>query len=87
MAKGLRMEDFFLGLNFTGGSASNATALFPDGTEYHKDSMFAFDEQSEKFGHKNCSYIKKGVKYMPRDTECDAEKEQVCHWNREFSPH
>ena len=45
---------------------------------------YAFDDQSDKFGNKECSYLKKGVAYKPRDSECDVPMHQVCQWNRKY---
>ena len=44
---------------------------------------FAFDDDSEKFGAKECNYMKKGVQYKPRDADCSAEMAPICVWNSE----
>ena len=84
-AAGKGVGQFYLGLNWTTGDPSNPV-IMSDGTPYNKTTMYAFDDQSEKFGKKNCTYIKGGVRYMPRDTKCDALLNVICHWNRPTCP-
>ena len=79
-----KFGDFFLGLNFTTGDP-DAPVKYSDGTPYNKSEHFAFDDSSEKFGKKECVYLKKGVTYKPRDTTCETEMEQICHWNSKYT--
>ena len=69
-----------LGLNYTTG-ITDAPVQYSDGTAYNKTVHFAFDDDSEKFGSKECNYMKKGVQYKPRDTDCSAEMAPICVWN------
>jgi hypothetical protein len=81
-----RFGDFYLGLNFTlNATDPNMTTIaYSDGTPYNKSAQYAFDDQSVKFGNKECSYLKKGVAYKPRDTLCSVPRQQVCQWNRKW---
>ena len=79
-ASSKRMGDFFLGLNFTTGDVTTPVK-YSDGTAFNKSSDFSFDESHDKFGKKSCAYLKKGVRYKPRDTDCSEPMEQVCQWN------
>ena len=85
MAKSKGSSDFYLGLNYTTGDPAKPI-LMADGTVYDKASMFAFDEHSEKFGNKNCTFMKKSVKYVPRDSDCTALMDVICHWNKPTCP-
>lgn len=71
-----------LGLNYTTG-ISDAPVQYSDGTAYNKTMDFAFDDDSEKFGAKECNYMKKGVQYKPRDADCSADMAPICVWNSE----
>lgn len=79
-AKGQKIKDFFLGLNYTTGDTS-APVKYSDGSAYDKDVDYAFDDNREKFGAKECTYLKSSIKHKPRDSECSAEKNPVCIWN------
>merc|ERR1712155_378102 len=70
MAMGKGIGNFYLGLNWTTGDPDKPI-LMADGTVYNKSTMYSFDEEGEKFGHKNCTYFKKSIKFKPRDTECN----------------
>ena len=85
MAKGKGIGDFFLGLNWTTGDPAKPV-LMADGTVYDKASMYSFDEHSTKFGNKNCTFMKKSVKHVPRDTDCTVEMDVVCQWNKPTCP-
>ena len=86
-----RFGDFYLGLNFTynpvyyhhNESDPNVTStLYADGTPFDKSVHYAFDDQSERFGFKECAFLKSGVYYKPRDTLCSEKMDQVCQWKR-----
>ena len=86
-----KFGNFYLGLNFTRNSVyyhinesdPNVTSIiYSDGTLFNKSTHYAFDDQSDKFGHKECAYLKKGVAYKPRDTTCNVHMDQVCQWKR-----
>ena len=79
-----KLGNFYLGLNFSTGDPSSPIK-YSDGTTYNKSSDYAFDDNAEKFGFKECSYLKGGVKYKPRDTECDVEMAPLCIWNSKLS--
>ena len=81
MAMGKGIGNFYLGLNWTTGDPDKPI-LMADGTVYNKSTMYSFDEEGEKFGHKNCTYFKKSIKFKPRDTECNELMDVMCHWNR-----
>ena len=84
-ASAYKFGDFYLGLNFTNNqTATDPPVVYSDGTSFDKSVNYAFDDQSNKFGNKECSYLKKGVAYKPRDSECDAPMHQVCQWNRKY---
>lgn len=52
------------------------------GNIYNKSINYAFDEQAERFGKgAGCVTLKKGVKYLPRDTKCDVLMQIICKWN------
>ena len=89
-----KFGDFYLGLNFTHNSVyyhhnetdpNVTTTIYSDGSPFDKTINYAFDDQSEKFGNKECAYLKKGVAYKPRDTLCNLPKDQVCEWKREYA--
>ena len=69
-----------IGLNYTTGDA-NAPVKYSDGSSFNKSVDFSFDDDTDKFGAKECNYMKKGVQYKPRDTDCSAEKAPICIWN------
>ena len=75
-----KFGDFFLGLNFTTNDTL-APIKYSDGTAFNKSIDYSFDSDGEKFGHKDCAYLKKGVSYKPRDSACSEALDQVCHWN------
>ena len=78
-----RIGDIYLGMNFTTGDSENPI-IYSDGTPFSRDTSYTFDDQKEKFGNKNCTYLKKGVTYKPRDTDCDVLMEHICQWNSKF---
>ena len=82
-----RMDSIWLGMNFTSEtknvSQENRTILYADGTEYLVNQSFAFDEESVKFGKKECSFLKRGVGHKPRDTDCVRPNEFICQWKSE----
>ena len=73
----------FIGLNYTTGS-EDAPVQYSDGTPFNKSVHFAFDDNSAKFGAKECNYMKKGVQFKPRDTDCGAQMAPICVWNSEL---
>ena len=81
-AKANKFGDFFLGLNFTTND-TEAPVKYSDGTAFNKSIDFDFDDERDKFGNKDCAYLKKGVTYKPRDCACSDLLEQVCQWNSE----
>ena len=85
MAKSKGVNNFYLGLNWTTGDPAKPV-LMSDGTVYDKSSMYAFDDEGAKFGNKNCTFLKKSIKYKPRDTECNELMDVICHWNRPTCP-
>ena len=74
----------FTGLNYTTG-IQDAPVQYSDGTPFNKSVQFAFDDNSEKFGSKECNYMKKGVQFKPRDTDCSSQMAPICVWNSEFA--
>ena len=74
-----KFGNVFLGFNFT------LPVRYSDGQVYNKSVDYSFDGDSAKFGNKECAYLKKGVKYKPRDCMCDEVMEQVCIWNSKYS--
>ena len=78
-----KFGDVFLGFNFTTDD-TEAPVKYSDGTAFNKSMDFAFDEDSEKFGNKDCAYLKKGVSFKPRDCDCTQLMEQLCQWNSKF---
>ena len=79
-ASSQKIGNFFLGLNFTTGDVT-APVKYSDGATFNKSLDYSFDESRDKFGTKSCAYLKKGVRYKPRDTDCREPMEQVCQWN------
>ena len=71
---------FYLGVNYTTGDANNPVK-YSDGSSFNKSSDYAFDDNAEKFGNKECNFLKSGIKFKPRDTECDVEMSPLCIWN------
>ena len=71
--------NFFLGYNYTTGDPA-IPIKYSDGTPFNKSVDYAFDESSEKFGSKPCTFMKKGVRYNPRDANCEDLMEPVCVW-------
>ena len=76
-----RMDSLWLGLNFTTAPpGQDQIVLYSDGTTFLVDQSYAFDEDSSKFGKKDCSFLKRGVAHKPRDTDCQTPAEYVCKW-------
>ena len=75
-----KLLDIYLGINYTTGDPDNPS-IYSDGTPFDKDTGYAFDGEREKFGSKNCTYLKKGVTYKPRDTDCTVMMDHICQWN------
>ena len=50
------------------------------GNPFDKAVSYAFDEQAVKFGNDDCVILKKGIKYLPRDSKCDVDKQIICKW-------
>ena len=83
-AKINKFGDFFLGVNYTTGDTNNPVK-YSDGTAYDKTVDYAFDDNSDKFGAKECNYMKSSIKFKPRDTECTEEMAPICIWNSKHS--
>ena len=83
-AKINKFGDFFLGVNYTTGDTNNPVK-YSDGTAYDKTVDYAFDDNSDKFGAKECNYMKSSIKFKPRDTECTEEMAPICIWNSKYS--
>ena len=79
-AMAYKFGDFYLGLNFTTND-TETPIKYSDGTAFNKSIDFAFDDDSEKFGEKDCAYLKKGVSFKPRDSSCVEMMDQLCQWN------
>ena len=77
-----KFGDFSLGLSFT----TNNTEIPATFQPFNKSIDYYFDDERDKFGHKECSYLKKGISYKPRDISCSELLEQVCQWNRPTYP-
>ena len=75
--------DFYLGFNYTTGDPA-APIKYSDGTAYNKSTDYAFDDNSEKFGQKECNYMKKGVQFKPRDSECSVNMAPICLWKSKY---
>ena len=75
--------DFYLGFNYTTGDPA-APVKYSDGTAYNKSTDYAFDDNSEKFGQKECNYMKKGVQFKPRDSECSVNMAPICLWKSKY---
>ena len=71
--------NFYLGFNYTTGDPANPIK-YSDGSSFNKSVDYAFDESIEKFGSKPCTFMKKGVRYNPRDSQCEELMEPVCRW-------
>ena len=49
---------------------------------FTKNVNYSFDDdQVTKYGVGPCVVLKKGIKYFPRDNECDQPMQIVCKWN------
>ena len=83
-ASAYKFGNIYLGLNFTN-NQTDAHAMYSDGTPFNKTNDYAFDDQAEKFGNKDCAYLKRGVAFKPRESECGALMEQVCQWNSKYA--
>ena len=73
-----KLGDLFLGMNF---SSSLPNPVYTDGTSFIKDQSFQFGDDSDKFGDKDCVYLKKGVAFKPRNTDCSTPMNFLCQWN------
>ena len=50
--------------------------------EFIKGQSYSFDsDQIDKYGKGPCVVLKKGIRYLPRDSECDIPLQIVCKWN------
>ena len=58
--------------------------MYVDGLPFNKSIDYAFDDESSKFGSGPCLMLKKGIKYLPRDTECSVKMQIVCKWNGKY---
>ena len=77
LAKLKKYEDMYIGMNF---SQNLESPLYSDGKVFNRSVDFQFDSEAEKFGTKECVYLKKGVSYKPRSTNCDESKQYICLW-------
>lgn len=72
-----RMGDLYIGMNF---SVALETPLYSDKTLFEKDLSYDFDDSAGKFGSKECVFLKKGVLYKPRSTDCKVPMHFLCLW-------
>ena len=80
-----KFGNFYLGVNYTTGDSLHPVQ-YSDGTPYNKSIDYAFDDNFDKFGEKECNYMKSSIKYKPRDTECSVEMAPICQWNSKIYP-
>lgn len=73
-----KFGDLLLGMNF---SNSLSNPLYTDGTSFIRDQSFQFGDDSDKFGDMDCVYLKKGVAFKPRNTDCSTPMNFLCQWN------
>ena len=73
-AYSVKAGNIYLGMNNTHGKM-----IQTDRTEY-TTSSYDFDGNNNKFGKLQCVYLKKGIKYLPRETTCDGVMESYCQW-------
>ena len=81
LAKQKRYEDMFIGMNF---STHLENPLYSDGSIFNRSTHFVFDSEAEKFGGKECVYLKKGVTYKPRSTHCNETMQFICLWRSKY---
>ena len=77
-----RFFDMFIGFNF---SQALSNPIYSDKTVFDWSNSYDFDENSGKIGHKECLYLKNGVKYQPRSTECTVRMSYMCLWQSNYS--
>ena len=77
LAKLKKYEDLYIGMNF---SQKLDSPLYSDGKIFNRSLHFQFDSEADKFGGKECVYLKKGVSYKPRSTVCNEGKQFICLW-------
>ena len=77
------LPDLFLGLNFST-NITNIPALYVDGSVYNQSVHYSYDEQSVKFGQGPCVILKKGIVFLPRDTDCITPLGVLCVWKRKY---
>ena len=77
LAKLKSYRDLFIGMNF---SINLENPLYSDGTIFNRSTHYQFDSEAEKFGQKDCVYLKTGVSHKPRSTDCDVPMQSVCQW-------
>lgn len=61
-------------------SSSLDKPLYSDKTVFEKTSSYSFDDSAGKFGSKECVFLKKGVLYKPRSTDCNVPMHYLCLW-------
>lgn len=78
-----QIQDIYIGMNF---SRSLPTPLYSDGTTFTRGLSYEFDQEATKFGSKECVYLKKGIGYKPRSTDCGRSMNYFCLWRGPTCP-
>ena len=79
-----KLGDLFLGMNF---SSSLPNPIYTDRTSFIRNQSFQFGVDSDKFGDKDCAYLKKGVSFKPRSADCSTPMNFLCLWNSKCNLH
>ena len=69
--------NLYIGMNF---STALQLPLYSDKTIYQKGISYDFDGSSEKFGDRECVYLKKSISHQPRSTDCIVPMHFLCLW-------
>lgn len=76
-SRGHAHENLYIGMNF---STTLQIPVYSDKTNYHKGVSYDFDGSSDKFGDKECVYLKKSISHKPRSTDCVVPMHFLCLW-------
>ena len=77
-AQAVRSLDLHLGFNLTKG----ADQLYADGTSYNQSSSYDFGGENRQFGGMDCVYMKMGIGFKPRESDCSHSMDYFCLWTR-----
>ena len=61
-----------------------STSLYSDSSPYVEGTSYNFEGDSVKFAGKECVYLKRGIGFKPRGTDCLDPMNYYCLWTRKY---